>query len=108
MNDGGSPTVRRLPWPYGFLLLFVFIVRVLPAITRPVGADDNCERVSRTDPAAMERCAAIHPEDAELLIDLGDWYREAGDRSRARSLYREALKIDPADGEVRRRMDALR
>ena len=108
MNHGGPPGVRRFLWPYGFLLVFVLVVRVLPAITRPAGAADNCERVSRTDPAAMERCAAIHPEDAELLIDLGDWYRNAGDRSRARSLYREALTIDPTDGEVRRRIDALR
>jgi cytochrome c-type biogenesis protein CcmH/NrfG len=108
MTDGGSPAVRRFLWPYGFLLVFVLVVRVLPAITRPAGAEDNCERVSHSDLAAMERCAAIHPEDAELLIDLGDWYRQAGDRSRAHSLYSEALKIDPADGEVRRRMDALR
>jgi hypothetical protein len=108
VTGSGSSAVRRFLWPYGFLLAFVLVVRVLPAVTRPIGAEDNCEHISRSDRAAMERCAAIHPEDAELLIDLGDQYRKAGDRSRAQSLYSAALKIDPADGEVRRRLDALR
>jgi hypothetical protein len=95
-------------WPYGVLLIFLLVIRVLPAITRPAGADDDCERVARTDHAAMERCSAIHPDDVELLLDLGDWYRKAGDSARAQSLYAAAGAIDPEDAEVRRRLDAVR
>jgi Tetratricopeptide repeat len=108
VTDVGSSAVQRFLWPYGFLLMFVVVVRVVPAITRPAGANDRCESVAPGDLAAMERCAAIHPEDVELLIELGDQYRKAGDPSRAQSRYRAALKIDPADDELRRRLDALR
>lgn len=102
MND-----LRRFLWPYGALLLFVFVVRALPVMTRLEGASDDCEHVSRTDAAAMERCLAVRADDVELMIDLAASYQKIGDRDRAESLYRRALTVDPDDGEVRRRLEAL-
>jgi cytochrome c-type biogenesis protein CcmH/NrfG len=98
--------VKRLAWPYGLLVVFIVVIRTLPALTRPAAAPDDCERVPRTDAAAMERCLTLRPDDVELMVDLADGYRRAGDRERATALYRRALAVDPDDGDVRRRLGA--
>jgi hypothetical protein len=93
-------------WPYGLLVAFVVVIRVLPVVTRPRAAADDCERVSRTDASAMERCLVLRPDDVELMVDLADGYRKGGDPARATALYRRALAVDPDDGDVRRRLAA--
>ncbi len=107
MTDLRPSFRRRLLWPHGALVLLVLVIRALPSFTRPASTSDDCERVSRTDHPAMERCLAVRPDDVELMIDLADGYQRNGDRNRAEALYRRALTIDPEDGEVRRRLDAL-
>ena len=107
MTDASSAGVRRRWWHGGSLVLFIVVVRFLPALTSPAAASDDCERVRRSDAAGMERCLALRPDDVELMIDLADGYRQAGDRDRAEDLYRRALAVDPGDGELRRRLDAL-
>jgi Tetratricopeptide repeat len=107
VTDSRATVARRVMWPYGALGLFLLVVRIAPSYTRPASPADDCERVSQADSGVIERCLAVRPEDIELMIDLADRYQRSGDRDRAEALYRRALTVDPEDGEVRRRLDAL-
>lgn len=98
--------MKRLVWPYVLLVVFIVVIRTLPALTRPAVAPDDCERVPRTDAVAMERCLTLRPDDVELMVDLADGYRKAGDHEHATALYRRALAVDPDDSDVRRRLGA--
>jgi tetratricopeptide (TPR) repeat protein len=49
----------------------------------------------------LEAERAAHPRDARLHARLGDAYRAAGDRERARRAYRRALQLDPGDDGAR-------
>ena len=99
--------IRRVVWPHGALLLFVLVIRLLPGIARPASLPDDCERVARTDAAALERCIALKPDDVELMMDAAAVYEKTGRADRAEALYRRAMTVDPDDGEVRRRLSML-
>ena len=59
------------------------------------------------DVASLERCLSLDPENAELMTDLGDKYRQSGDDGAAEAIYRRALGIDAHDGDVHLRLGEL-
>lgn len=103
-----DPRSIRVPTSAILLLGSLALIRVLPTVTRPASAADDCERVSRVDAPALERCLAVRPDDVELMIDLADLQAKAGNRDAAVELYRRALTVDPEDGELRRRIGGER
>jgi tetratricopeptide (TPR) repeat protein len=57
--------------------------------------------------ADLERCSALVPDDVELLADLGSAYEFAGRHADAETVYRDALRRDPAYADVRVRLATL-
>ena len=100
-------------WPFVLLLAFLLLIRVLPAATRPAAPDSDCgPRPARTSTHSasvdvMERCLALRPDDVELMIDLATAYEVSNRLDSAEALYRRALAVDPVDGDLRRRLDAV-
>jgi predicted TPR repeat methyltransferase len=99
---------RGIAAPLVLLLLFVLVIRGLPGLARAAAPPDDCQRTAPTDVAAMERCLALRADDVELMIDLAAAYERAGDSDRAAAIYTRALAVDPADAELRAKLDALR
>lgn len=56
---------------------------------------------------SLERCAALLPNDTELLADLGGQYEAAGRLDEAGRLYQQALAVDPLYADVRLRLGHL-
>jgi hypothetical protein len=106
--NGSRQDARGVAAPLGLLLLFVLVIRALPAVSRPPSPSDDCDRVSVSDVSAMERCLAIRTDDVELMLDLGEAYERSGQRDRADAIYARALAVDPRDADVRARREALR
>ena len=61
-------------------------------------------RTAARNIALYERCIALDPANAELLVDAGDLYASVGDGQRAEASYLRALEIDPrfAEAHVKR------
>jgi cytochrome c-type biogenesis protein CcmH/NrfG len=99
----------RLLRPVGLLALFALAIRGLPERTRQTVPVADCETTARdrSQVGRLERCLAQHPDDVELMSDLGDAYDDAGKRDRAESVYRRALDIDPDDGDVHVRLGGV-
>ena len=57
--------------------------------------------------ALLEMNAEFYPNSAAIDAQLGDVYRQAGDRDRAIVHYRMALQKDPNNPMLRRRLDEL-
>ena len=55
----------------------------------------------------LERCAAIVPNDTELVADLGRLYETQGRLDEAERRYRQAIEIDPEYADVRLRLGHL-
>ena len=94
-------------WPPLLLLLFVG--------TCPHGWQRSDSRRGNVDlrqagdvgRRVAERCLSLDPENAELMTDLGDKYRQSGDDGAAEANYRRALGIDAHDGDVHLRLGEL-
>jgi tetratricopeptide (TPR) repeat protein len=108
--------VKLSPLVAAALALVGFAVTLPVALPRPSAAasDADCLTISDRPPtddaarrAALERCRALYPDDAELLADLGDEYAAANDPARAEAAYRQALSIDPAFADVRLKLGRL-
>lgn len=100
----------RLLRPLGLLALFALAIRGLPERTRQAALVVDCETPAAPDRSQVgrfERCLALHPDDVELMSDLGDAYDDAGQQDRAESVYRRALDIDPDDGDVHVRLGGV-
>lgn len=93
-------------WPFALLLLFIVSFR---STTRDAATASGtaCEGSRSVDVATLERCLALEPDDAELMTDLGDRYRTAGNDAGAEALYRRALAVDARNGDVHRRLGEL-
>ena len=119
MNDNATAppadTPRR-PSVLAPVVILCLFVGLLP--TRLVGGPDEVSNeecltladvASTASPAAadrlarLEQCTARHPEDVELLAELGVSY-EAVDRERAERVYAEVLSRDPDHADVRLRL----
>src|SRR5204863_693773 len=59
----------------------------------------ECELAPPHDADRLERCLALQPRDIELMLDLGTLYEHSARTDRAEALYRQALTIDPKDGD---------
>jgi tetratricopeptide (TPR) repeat protein len=106
----GRATARGAAWPIGLLLLFVAIVRFVPSAVAPQlnpFGEADCDRLTASDLAGMERCVALRADDVDLLIAFGRRLEEAGDSRRAEDVYRRALLADPRDGGVQLRLGTL-
>jgi tetratricopeptide (TPR) repeat protein len=55
----------------------------------------------------LEAAAALLSEDPLVLGHLGDLYRDLGLDDRALATYRKALKLNPDDLEIRKKIEAL-
>jgi Flp pilus assembly protein TadD len=47
------------------------------------------------------------PNDATIAEHLGDAYAKAGRTSEAIEIYRQALKLNPANGDLKKKLDEL-
>lgn len=66
-------------------------------------------RLHRTEVVSTyERCAGFAPEDADLLLDLGDTYAAEGRRDDARAAFERAARLEPDNPLPNRRLAALR
>lgn len=54
--------------------------------------------------ASLERGRRYRPNNAEVVSDLGDAYRELGQQDKARQAYEEALRLDPGLADVREKL----
>jgi len=93
----------------GLLLVFAAAFRATSGPSRiearmSGAADETCEQANAADIAAMERCLTAHPDDIEMMLDLGESYETAGRREDAEALYRRALRVDARDGDVHLRL----
>ncbi len=78
-------------------------------------AEEQCLTLADTRPdperadliPVLEDCQARHPTDVELMADLGRLFESAGRASDAESIYRRALLVDPAYGELRLRLGRM-
>ena len=99
--------LRSAASPLGLLLLFAAFVRFLPGLAQPRVAREDCETAAQASLATLERCAAQRADDVELLMMLGDRLEQARQPARAESVYRQAARIDPRDGELHVRIARL-
>ena len=99
-------TLRAI-WPVALLLVFFTTIRGLSDQAAPAEAAIDCDRVAAGDVAALERCLALHPDDVEVMSDLGAVYETLDRWERAEAVYRRALTIDPQDGDVHVRLGVL-
>lgn len=93
-------------WPIALLIVFVVSFRRPTTETARAEPVQLCE-AREHDLRALESCVDAEPRNVELLTDLGDAYRQAGDGGRAEAAYRRALAVDPADGDVHLRLGRL-
>jgi Flp pilus assembly protein TadD len=102
-----QPSVGRVIsacWPLALGVLFVATFRTPERVSATDAGAARCDSVGRSDVASLERCLALDAENAELMTDLGDQYRKAGNVSGAETLYRRALAVDSHDGDVHLRL----
>ena len=78
----------RTLWPLVFLILFLTTFR-------------------RTETGTAARPDAPDPTDVQTLVDLGDRYAAAGERTRAETAYRRALALDDRYGDLHVRLGEL-
>jgi len=67
----------------------------------------SCELNPPRDVDALERCLALQPRDIEIMLDLGSIYEGQAKSDRAEAVYRQALAVDPKDGDVHVRLGQL-
>lgn len=75
-----------------------------PRAMRVLLGQADAARDARDWQAAIERYGrylAIHPDDAEILVQYGHALKEAGDGAAAVQAYRRALDLSPDSSEVR-------
>jgi len=108
--------VKLSPAVAAALALSAFVVALPVALPRTSGlaSDADCLTLADRPPnrgpshrTVLERCLASHPDDVELLADLGDEYEAENDPARAERAYRQALSIDPAFADVRLKLGRL-
>ncbi len=56
----------------------------------------------------FEFCLSLYPDSAGAYAGLGEAYEQKGMREKAVESYQKALKIDPADKDIRNRLERLR
>lgn len=103
-----SPSIRtQLAWTA--LLLVTFWIALPVRMERASAGPSQGECLTLADrpadgPAAipaLERCAALVPNDTELLADLGREYEAAGRLDDAERVYRQAIAVDADYADVR-------
>lgn len=67
-------------------------------------------RTNRTQEAirALERAVALNPKSAVYRNNLGAAYERAGQIAKARTLYQEALQLDPNFEDARKNLERLK
>jgi tetratricopeptide (TPR) repeat protein len=93
-------------WPAALLLLFVGTFRTAGSDPARDIEASICEAAA-LDVAALERCLALDPGNAELMTDLGDEYLHTGNSAGAETMYRRALAVDARDGDTHLRLGEL-
>ncbi len=71
------------------------------------GLDLLARKQPRAAIPALELAIAEYPNDFYLLFRAGDAYAEVGEREKARLKYAEALRLQPANVEVKSKLDKL-
>jgi tetratricopeptide (TPR) repeat protein len=94
-------------WPAALLVLFLATFRTTGRESVYDQSSPNCDPLRKSDIATLERCFALDPRNVELMSDIGDHYRVSGSTDRAEAMYRQALAIDPRDGDVHLRLGEL-
>lgn len=112
-----SATSRPLdawPWARTSVLAAILVALGLAAprgTPSPHPSDatlSRCELDPPREAPALEACLALLPRDVELMLDLGALYEAGGQVDKAEALYRQAIAIDPKDGDVRVRLARVR
>lgn len=105
----GDRDWMRVLRPLVLLALFVAVIRGLPADSRPEPPETNCHfpTPNSADAPTLERCLQSHPDDVELMMDLGHAHEQAEQWDRAEAIYRRALEADPDDGDAHVRLGEL-
>jgi Flp pilus assembly protein TadD len=94
----------QLLWSLALLVIFFTVIRTVDERTRPAAVALDCDHFTAGDTSALERCLELHPDDVEIMTDLGGAYEQAAEWDRAEAVYRRALAIDGEDGDVRVRL----
>lgn len=68
---------------------------------------DRSPKGGADDLGALERCAALQPDDVEILADLGSVYESAGRPRDAEAVYRRALDRDSDYADLHARLGRL-
>jgi Tfp pilus assembly protein PilF len=97
----------QLIWSLALLLIFFTIIRTVGERTRPATVALDCDHFTAGDTPALERCLDVHPDDVEIMTDLGGAYEQAAQWDRAEAVYRRALAIDADNGDVRVRLGGV-
>ncbi|MFW6159511.1 MAG: serine hydrolase [Acidobacteriota bacterium] len=50
----------------------------------------------------------LHPENANLHVDVGDIYLKLGNPQKARELFQKALELDPGHREAKKRLEKIK
>jgi uncharacterized protein HemY len=108
MVSGAEGWLRVLR-PLGLLALFLVVIRGLPQQAAPSVPPIACDPAppSRPDRPTLERCLEQHPDDVELMLELGRALERAQEWEGAEALYRRALAVDPDDGDAHLRLGEL-
>jgi len=94
-------------WPAAALVLFVATFRTTEPEAARESATHPCDETRGRDVVALERCLDLDPQNVELMADIGDLYAASGASARAETFYRQALAVDPHDGDVHLRLGEL-
>ena len=89
--------------PLALLVLFVAVIRGLPGTVPSSSSGIDCNMATIDVAAgrpALERCLELHPEDVELLMEVGRAFAAEAQWERAEAVFRRALESDPDDGDA--------
>ena len=91
-------------WPLLLLAVFIGTFRRADVDADPRAPEAGCDewpaQRSAGDISRLERCLALEPSSAALMIDAGRAYQSSGRVEDAERLYGRALTIDPSNSDL--------
>jgi hypothetical protein len=97
---------------YGAIVLLKQALNFVPDDAKAWHLLGSCQEHNpkwRRDAAeSYQKALSLDPNNAEVLVSLGDLYRHEGMSTRAQTCYEDALKINPDSEQAARRLTAMK